>query len=332
LVGKRLIAVTGTNSGLVSAFTADRLQSKGNGSNYYPYGESKTSTAGDDREGFATYTRDEKSGLDYADQRWYASGVSIFTTPDPFVPSASLNDPASQNRYSYTRGNPVNRTDESGLLDSGAGGFRGPAVLGPSSSGSYEVPWDCNIYYHNFGINGVSARELFGERCGGWGTNSLNEMVTMRAFEERGDGGGGGGTQVDPCDGFKNRLDDAINKGQRYKPNGTPYYSHEKSLVQRALEQIFGTEEKWATHQTVIDSLRSEISRLVKKMGDNNCPDPPKKDIEQLLELTSNDSLQAIREAVNGAALAYMGYRAFRLLPSLLPPFWPTLVPNLVLP
>jgi RHS repeat-associated protein len=117
LVGKRLVSVTGSNNGLVSAFTADRLQSKGNGSNYYPYGESKNSTAGDDREGFATYTRDEKSGLDYANQRWYASGVGRFTSPDPYQASAGPSDPGSWNRFTYVRGEPIGRYDPLGLAD-----------------------------------------------------------------------------------------------------------------------------------------------------------------------------------------------------------------------
>ncbi|MCX6612097.1 MAG: RHS repeat-associated core domain-containing protein, partial [Acidobacteria bacterium] len=115
VVGKRLVSVTNSNNGLVSDFTADRLQSKGNGSNYYPYGESKTSTAGDDREGFATYTRDEKSGLDYADQRWYASGVGRFTSVDPFRGSTNLALPATWNKYSYVEGSPAQYFDPLGL-------------------------------------------------------------------------------------------------------------------------------------------------------------------------------------------------------------------------
>jgi RHS repeat-associated protein len=96
------------------------LQSKGNGSNYYPYGESKSSTAGDDREGFATYTRDEKSGLDYADQRWYASGVGRFLTPDPYMAERggghSLLRPSSFGRYAYVEGNPASYFDPLGLM------------------------------------------------------------------------------------------------------------------------------------------------------------------------------------------------------------------------
>jgi len=120
MVGKRIAALSVANSGLVSAFTADRLQSKGNGSNYYPYGESKTSTAGDDREGFATYTRDEKSGLDYADQRWYASGVGRFTTPDPYMADAggafALTRPSSWGKYGYVEANPISYFDPAGLM------------------------------------------------------------------------------------------------------------------------------------------------------------------------------------------------------------------------
>jgi len=151
------------NSGVVSAFTADRLQSKGNGSNYYPYGESKTSTAGDDREGFATYTRDEKSGLDYADQRWYASGVGRFSSPDPYQASAGPSDPASWNRFTYVRGEPIGRYDPTGLADcvptqpcsitvtdqappppaipSGPGGVNAPSLmLPPPGEGAPTVP------------------------------------------------------------------------------------------------------------------------------------------------------------------------------------------------
>jgi len=181
LAAKRLIALS-INSGTVSDFTADRLQSKGNGSNYYPYGESKTSTAGDDREGFATYTRDEKSGLDYADQRWYASGVGRFGSVDPLQSSMSIADPKSANRYTYVRGNPTNNVDPEGLADYSV------TVTGSLAD---VIPWECDLRYNRFGINSGWARELFGERCGGWATNLLNELNTMRAFEGRGDGGGG---------------------------------------------------------------------------------------------------------------------------------------------
>ena len=115
LVGKRVLSQSGIDTGLVGAFTSDRLQSRGNGSRYYPYGKSKTGAAGDDREQFATYTRDEKSGLDYADQRWYAREMGRFTSADPFNGSSEAMEPKSWNKFSYASADPVERIDPEGL-------------------------------------------------------------------------------------------------------------------------------------------------------------------------------------------------------------------------
>ncbi len=80
---------------------------------YYPYGEEYAATT-NDRDKFATYSRDSSTGLDYAMNRYYGSNLGRFTTPDPsrrFNPA----DPRSLNQYSYTGGDPVNNTDRSGL-------------------------------------------------------------------------------------------------------------------------------------------------------------------------------------------------------------------------
>jgi RHS repeat-associated protein len=84
---------------------------------YYPYGEQKTTTEEDDVR-FATYMRDSGTGLDYAVNRYYSSIMGRFLSPDPYVSSGGLADPQSWNRYSYTRNDPVNRYDPSGLEDS----------------------------------------------------------------------------------------------------------------------------------------------------------------------------------------------------------------------
>ncbi len=60
-----------------------------------PYGDEITSTSSD-REKFATYTRDFYTGLDYADQRFYASTYGRFNTPDPYMAAArGVNNPKS---------------------------------------------------------------------------------------------------------------------------------------------------------------------------------------------------------------------------------------------
>ena len=101
----------------------DRLgTNRANGARFYPFGDEISSTS-NDREKFATYTRDSYTGFDYADQRYYASAFGTnsssafyrFNTPDPKMNSANPNDPGTLNRYSYVAGDPINRRDPRGL-------------------------------------------------------------------------------------------------------------------------------------------------------------------------------------------------------------------------
>ena len=48
-------------------------------------------------------------------QRFYASSYGRFNTPDPYGVSANTAVPGSMNRYSYTKGDPINRKDPRGL-------------------------------------------------------------------------------------------------------------------------------------------------------------------------------------------------------------------------
>ena len=95
----------------------DRLQSQGK---YFPYGEDRFSpnpaNPSNDQEKFGTYTRDSATGLDYANQRYYAAGLGRFGSPDPSS-LGRIEDPRSWNQYSYTRNDAVNLVDPSGLSD-----------------------------------------------------------------------------------------------------------------------------------------------------------------------------------------------------------------------
>ncbi len=114
-------------SGTAGIVLPDRLgTNRAGGARFYPYGDEITSTS-NDREKFATYTRDSYTGLDYANQRYFASTYGRFNTADPYAGSAGAGDPSSWNRYSYTKGDPVNRMDRSGLVASltcGSGGYQ----------------------------------------------------------------------------------------------------------------------------------------------------------------------------------------------------------------
>jgi RHS repeat-associated protein len=119
--GRRLWQGATYNSanGSQGAVFADRLGSNRYTGNYYPYGDS-AGTAPPDQVGFATYTQDSYTGLDYANQRMFDSTNGRFNTADPYMASArganNPNDPGSWNHYAYTGGDPVNRFDPTGQL------------------------------------------------------------------------------------------------------------------------------------------------------------------------------------------------------------------------
>jgi RHS repeat-associated protein len=89
------------------------------GRRYIPYGEEASVLAGEDFK-FGTY-RPDLTGLDYADQRYYAPGVGRFLTADPYEGSSQSDDPRTWNRYGYVGGDPIDAADPSGLDPYGFG-------------------------------------------------------------------------------------------------------------------------------------------------------------------------------------------------------------------
>ena len=118
---------------VMSGVYQDRLgTNRAGGARYLPFGEELTATAGD-RVKFGTYTRDSFTGLDYADQRFYASTYGNFTTPDPSMENVDYTNPGSWNAYAYTNGDPINGNDPTGLQTCGqipvtSGAFAGQTL------------------------------------------------------------------------------------------------------------------------------------------------------------------------------------------------------------
>ena len=104
------------STGASGVVMSDRVGTNRNAARFYPFGDEITSTT-NDRLKFATYTRDSYTGLDYANQRFYASTYGRFNTPDPSRRSAYRSNPLSWNRYMYALGDPVNSNDPTGLDD-----------------------------------------------------------------------------------------------------------------------------------------------------------------------------------------------------------------------
>jgi RHS repeat-associated protein len=91
--------------------TPDRLGSIGK---YFPYGQERPSATAEGTEKFATYFRDENTGLDYAQNRYHKPGEGRFMTVDPLDARATPSDPGTWNRYLYVGGDPVNFNDPTG--------------------------------------------------------------------------------------------------------------------------------------------------------------------------------------------------------------------------
>jgi RHS repeat-associated protein len=127
----------------------DQLGSVGN---YFPWGEDKGGTSPQNTWNYATYWRDSVSGLDYADQRYYANSYGRYMTPDPYQATATSpsdpKNPQSWNRYAYVQNDPLNYIDPSGLLRSAASGplpqdgegGGGPPPAGCSVNGVWTSP------------------------------------------------------------------------------------------------------------------------------------------------------------------------------------------------
>jgi RHS repeat-associated protein len=83
---------------------------------HFPFGETWYETTPVDKWKFTSYERDSatgETGLDYANFRYYSSGLGRFMSPD-FL-SGHLQIPSSLNRYSYVLSDPVNLLDPLGL-------------------------------------------------------------------------------------------------------------------------------------------------------------------------------------------------------------------------
>ncbi|QYO66285.1 RHS repeat domain-containing protein [Leptolyngbya sp. 7M] len=67
------------------------------------------------RQKFTGYERDEETGLDFAEARYYYNNHGRFTAVDPLLASGKSANPQTFNRYAYTMNRPLILTDPTGL-------------------------------------------------------------------------------------------------------------------------------------------------------------------------------------------------------------------------
>ncbi|MBK8149054.1 MAG: RHS repeat-associated core domain-containing protein [Acidobacteria bacterium] len=94
------------------------------------------------RQDYTGYQKDNESGLEYAQARYYNTAHGRFTSVDPLTASATIRDPQSFNRYSYVLNSPYKFTDPLGLAARTSGSFcaqwcqnSGPTVDGSAFRG-----------------------------------------------------------------------------------------------------------------------------------------------------------------------------------------------------
>ncbi len=68
------------------------------------------------RKQYTGYERDDESGLEFAQARYYNADHGRFTSPDPLTASMNVRNPQTLNRYSYVLNSPYKYTDPLGLL------------------------------------------------------------------------------------------------------------------------------------------------------------------------------------------------------------------------
>ena len=113
---------------------------------YLPFGDEINPTA-NDREKFATYTRDNATQFDYADQRFYNWASARFMSADPYKASAGAEDPGSWNRYAYAQGDPIRANDPTGLSQdyTDSIGFCPPVFISCSGTFGQINPGACSF-------------------------------------------------------------------------------------------------------------------------------------------------------------------------------------------
>ena len=73
------------------------------------------------RKQYTGYERDEESGLEFAQARYYNGDHGRFTSTDPLTASADIKNPQTFNRYSYVLNSPYKYVDPLGLISSSTG-------------------------------------------------------------------------------------------------------------------------------------------------------------------------------------------------------------------
>jgi RHS repeat-associated protein len=89
------------------------------------------------RQDYTGYQKDDESGLEFAQARYYNPMHGRFTSVDPLTASATIRNPQTFNRYSYVENSPISFKDPTGL-------FSNESVSAMARS-RLEICWELGI-------------------------------------------------------------------------------------------------------------------------------------------------------------------------------------------
>ncbi|MBK8812828.1 MAG: RHS repeat-associated core domain-containing protein [Acidobacteria bacterium] len=90
------------------------------------------------RKGYTGYEKDEESGLDFAQARYYNPKHGRYTSVDPLTASANVKNPQTFNRYSYVLNSPYKFVDPLGLISETTGAYGSAGQCDASYSSCYD--------------------------------------------------------------------------------------------------------------------------------------------------------------------------------------------------
>ena len=147
------------------------------------------------------------------------------------------------------------------------------------------------------------------------------------------------------CEWLKNKIDELINGS-----SGSSHKSGTKGLACRFKDQINGNEppgsQGWKNHEGNIKGDQKALNNALDAWDKGGCgPRPPgatewaNKPLPTAADykgsggaVVNGETVKTTAKVAAGAGAAYLIYRGIRMLPSLLPPLWPTIPANAVIP
>jgi len=157
----------------------------------------------------------------------------------------------------------------------------------------------------------------------------------------------------DVCERLRRRIDELINRNKHSDPPSQVLNGDVHGLRYRFAEQINGRDgpgtQSWIEHDEQIRGQQEKLQRELEEYERNGCGPPPPgawswatrprpsegdyRGSNPINDRPADEGLttgETVAVAAGGTALAYLGYRALRMLPSLL--FPPSIPVNLAIP